>query len=108
MRQINAAHDERVANRRHTQARILGRIGIRNLTPAEPATWSKYSSSTSGDVPQTDYYFGYVGERNAARKVHIAIDWNGTLLFVRDLDGAELYNHNTDGPPPANWDFSGR
>jgi len=71
-------------------------------------SWSKYDSSTDHDtgLAQTNYYEGYVGETIQQRKVHIAINENGEVIYVRDMDGTTLYDrkHGIGTlPPDLNW-----
>ena len=70
--------------------------------------YEKYGSSTDRDTGrhQTDYYSGTVGETNQRRKVHVAIDEYGNVVYVRDEDGTVLYDEkNGIGhlPRDLNW-----
>lgn len=84
----------------------LGRATLRLANGQTIQRWSKYSNSTDGasGLPQTDYFEGYVGESDQRLKVHIAIDENGRLLFVRDIDGTVLFNRSRGDVPPRGWD----
>lgn len=90
---------------REKRNRSIGRTAVAG---ASRETWSKYSSSTSRDtgLNQTDYFEGYVGEKNQNKKVHIAIDETGEVLLVRDIDGTVLYDRKHGIgilPPDLNW-----
>lgn len=70
--------------------------------------WEKYSSSTDRDtgLNQTDFYSGTVGGTNQKKKVHVAIDEYGGVVYVRDEDGRVLYDKkNGIGflPHDLNW-----
>lgn len=102
------AQQRLVMREKQQMARNL-RLGHATLRLANGQTiqrWSKYRSSTDGatGLPQTDYYEGYVGERNKRLKVHIAVDANGRLLYVRDIDGTELFDRGRGDTPPPGWE----
>lgn len=70
--------------------------------------WEKHDSSTDDDsgLAQTDFYSGTVGETNQKKKVHVAINELGDVVFVRDEDGTVLYDRkNGIGhlPHDLNW-----
>lgn len=70
--------------------------------------WEKYGSSTDRDtgLAQTNFYSGSIGEANQQKKVHVAIDEYGDVIFVRDMDGTVLYDKkNGVGhlPHDLNW-----
>ena len=70
--------------------------------------WEKYSSSSDRDtgLMQTDFFSGTVGSTDQKRKVHIAINEYGDVIYVRDMDGAVLYDKkNGIGylPSDLNW-----
>jgi|SRR5450759_2214488 len=74
----------------------------------EPESWEKYKSSIDQDtgLAQTDFFAGTVGERDQKKKVHIAIDEHGDVIFVRDMDGTVLYDRKHGIgflPPDLNW-----
>jgi hypothetical protein len=73
------------------------------------ATWEKYRTSADHDtgLSQTDFFAGTIGERDQKKKVHIAIDESGDVIFVRDIDGEVLYDRKHGKgflPPDLNWD----
>lgn len=90
---------------RSIQTRLrLGQIAlIKAEKLRERPTWFKYSSSESHGRPQTDFYMGYVGEKDDRKKVHIAVDDRGRLLYVRDIDGTPLFNRSKGDIPPPGW-----
>lgn len=74
-------------------------------------SWEKYSASYDNDTQtsQTNFFSGTVGEKNQKRKVHVAIDEWGNVVYVRDLDGTILYDKkNNIGslPEDLNWSQS--
>src|SRR5450759_2702934 len=74
----------------------------------EPESWEKYKSSIDQDtgLAQTDFFAGTVGERDQKKKVHIAIDEHGDVIFVRDMAGTVLYDRKHGIgflPPDLNW-----
>lgn len=100
-RRLTAAQKQQLAR----QLR-LGRATLRLANGQTIRQWSKYSSSTDSEsgLAQTDYYEGYVGESNQRMKVHIAVDENGRLVHVRDIDGTVLFDRKRGDRPPAGWD----
>src|SRR3954471_5891234 len=71
--------------------------------------WEKTTSSTNRDsgIAQTNFFAGTVGETNSKKKVHVAIDEYGTVIYVRDEDGTVLYDKkNNVGYLPHNLDWS--
>jgi hypothetical protein len=73
------------------------------------STWSKYGASTNRDTGthQTNYFEGTVGERDQRKKVHIAIDENHNVIYVREIDGTVLYDRaNNVGSLPPDLDWS--
>lgn len=60
----------------------------------ERNSWEKTKSSVDRDtgLNQTDFYSGTVGQSNQKKKVHVAIDELGDVVFVRDEDGTVLYD----------------
>jgi hypothetical protein len=72
---------------------------------AESPRWSKYTASEHHDTgaAQTNYFEGYIGETDQGRKVHIAVDDHGHLLFVRDIDGTVLFDRSRGDTPPPGW-----
>lgn len=74
----------------------------------ERETWTKYGASNDGRTkkPQTNFFMGYVGERDQRRKVHIVINHRGDIVFVRDIDGTILYDRRAGIghlPPDLDW-----
>lgn len=72
------------------------------------STYEKYSASYDRDTGtmQTNFFHGTVGEQNQKKKVHVAIDEYGNVIFVRDIDGKVLYDKkNNVGylPFDLNW-----
>lgn len=70
--------------------------------------WEKYDSQYDYDTGtnQTDFYSGTVGETNQKKKVHVAINEYGEVVYVRDEDGTVLYDKkNGKGrlPSDLNW-----
>lgn len=101
---FNARRDARLAGELVTKLQ-LGQIAVRNAQQIEPPTWSKYKSTTSrSGTPQTNYFEGYIGERDQTRKVHIVIDENGKLQYIRDIDGTVLFDRSRGHTPPPGWD----
>lgn len=83
----------------------LGQIAITASEKVNPPSWSKYTSSTGRNgVPQTNYFEGHVGEQDQRRKVHIVVDANGTLQYVRDISGEVLFDRSRGHTPPPGWD----
>jgi hypothetical protein len=71
-------------------------------------TWSKVKMSQDHDSGefQTDNYIGVVGEGRSKRKVHVAVNSDGDVVFVRDFDQTVLYDRkNGVGylPPDLDW-----
>lgn len=100
---------QRLSRREKQQLAQQLRLGhaMLRMTNSQPIRrWSKYSSSTdsASGRPQTDYYEGYVGETNRRFKVHIAVDENGSLLFVRDIDGTVIFDRSRGDTPPHGWE----
>lgn len=84
----------------------LGRVAIQATGRLdEPPRWAKYQSSVhrGTNVAQTNYFEGYIGETDPRRKVHIAVDEYGRLLYVRDIDGTELFDRSRGDTPPPGW-----
>ncbi len=85
----------------------LGQVAVQTAGRLnEPPRWAKYTSSENYEscTPQTNYFEGFVGEKDPRRKVHIAVDENGRLLYVRDLDGTVLFDRSQGDTPPPGWD----
>ena len=81
-------------------------LGDRNWTIT--ATWEKYKASINWDsgTAQTNLFVGTIGETDQKKKVHIAIDEHGDVVFVRDMDGEVLYDRKQSKgslPPDLNW-----
>lgn len=79
------------------------------ITSVGTGYWEKYKSSLDRDtgLAQTDFFAGTVGERDQKKKVHIAVDENGDVIFVRDIDGEVLYDrkHGIGHlPSDLSWD----
>lgn len=57
-------------------------------------SWEKTRSSYDSDtgLNQTDFYSGTVGSRDQKKKVHVAINELGDVVYVRDEDGTVLYD----------------
>lgn len=70
--------------------------------------WEKTTASVNRDsgIAQTNFFSGTVGETNQKKKVHVAIDEYGQVIYVRDEDGTVLYDKkNNIGhlPHDLNW-----
>lgn len=101
---FNARRNARLAGELITRLR-LGQIAVRDTQQIKPPTWSKYKSTTSrSGIPQTNYFEGYIGERDQTRKVHVVIDENGKLQYIRDIDGTVLFDRSRGHVPPPGWD----
>ncbi len=84
----------------------LGRVAVQATAKlSTPPRWAKYTPSVNRDTntAQTNYFEGYVGETDQNRKVHIAVDEHGQLLYVRDIDGTELFDRSKGDVPPPGW-----
>lgn len=84
----------------------LGQVAVQTAGRLdEPPSWSKYTASVNYDTStaQTNYFEGYVGETDPRRKVHIAVDEHGRLLYVRDMDGTVLFDRSQGDTPPPGW-----
>lgn len=94
-----------LGDNRSVQTRLrLGQIALTAVEKAtERPTWLKYSQSTSKGRPQTDLYIGYVGEKDQSLKVHIAVDDDGRLLFVRDFGNNVIFDRSKGHKPPPGW-----
>lgn len=71
--------------------------------------WEKTKSSQDRDtgLNQTDLYSGTVGQANQKKKVHVAIDELGNVVYVRDEDGTVLYDKKKNvGYLPYDLDWS--
>ena len=80
----------------------LGQVAISGARAIERPRWAKYDAGRA-DAPQTNYFEGYIGERDQRRKVHIVVDVNGTLQYVRDIDGTVLFDRRRGDTPPPGW-----
>lgn len=101
---FNARRDARLAGELVTKLQ-LGQIAVRNTQPIEPPRWSKYDGKSRGDSEgQTNYYEGFVGERNQTLKIHIVVDKHGKLQYIRDIDGTVLFDRSRGHTPPPGWD----
>ncbi|HKX23993.1 MAG TPA: hypothetical protein VJM46_02050 [Candidatus Saccharimonadales bacterium] len=81
---------------------------LERIPPKGRQSWTKYTASIDYDAqqPQTNFFMGYVGERDQRRKVHVVIDVAGDIVYVRDLDGTVLYDSKRGTghlPPDLNW-----
>jgi hypothetical protein len=70
--------------------------------------YEKYKASYDRDtgLNQTNFFAGTVGERDQRKKVHVAINELGDVVYVRDEDGTVLYDrkHNIGHlPSDLNW-----
>jgi hypothetical protein len=94
-RQERQAQRQREREARAAEARAARQQQRRRSTPTKGEWFEKYRSSENRDtgIPQTDLQFGYKGTKGG----HIAVSGEtGETLFVRDVDGTVLYDHNTD------------
>ncbi len=74
------------------------------------STYEKYSASYDSDTGtmQTNFFSDTVGERDQKKKVHVAIDEYGNVVYVRDIDGKVLYDkkHGIGYLPfDLNWSY---
>lgn len=99
--------ERRDKEQRETRLKTLVRldqIAVTATERIEPPRWSKYTSSTNcRGIAQTNYFEGYVGETNPRLKVHIVVDENGKLQYVRDIDGTELFVRSRGDTVPPGW-----
>lgn len=82
---------------------------LERISPKGQQSWTKYTASIDHDTqqPQTNFFMGYVGEKNQRRKVHVVVDVAGDIVYVRDLDGTVLYDRKRGtGHLPPNFDWS--
>lgn len=85
------------------------RFGAAETQSSSSSAWEKHSSSFDRDTGrmQTDFYMGTVGGTLDKRKVHVAIDEFGDVVYVRDIDGTVLYDKKTGiGHLPHDLDWS--
>lgn len=71
----------------------LGQLAA-SLEASLEEQWEKTKSSFDGDTGlyQTDFFSGTVGGTDQKKKVHVAINEMGEVVFVRDKDGTILYD----------------
>jgi len=83
-------------------------VGDRGGRRADEPRWEKTTSSFDRDtgLAQTDFFSGTVGERDHKKKVHVAIDEYGNVVYVRDESGEVLYDKKRGIgylPSDLNW-----
>jgi hypothetical protein len=81
--------------------------GSQNFT--EPQYWHKFKMAYQRDSGtfKTDNYIGIVGNKNQATKAHVAVNADGVIVFVRDIDGTVLYDQTMgEGYLPDDLDWS--
>jgi hypothetical protein len=85
----------------------LGQVAINGAQQIAPPHWTKYTSGTGRDgTPQTNYFEGVIGERDQRRKVHVVVDANGVLRYIRDIDGTVLFDRSRGDTPPPRLELS--
>ncbi len=84
----------------------LGRVAIaifNGNTTLE--RWSRYESGTNRSTGQakTNYYEGYLKVPGNPH-IHVVIDDDGRLQFIRDEWGNTIFDRSRGDVPPRGWD----